>query len=60
MTRGDQALMQLGLSLYLQKELLYPKLHISRGERYRVTQSQLSITSVSPLSKPGHVLHSFS
>ena len=26
-TRGDQALMKLGLQLYFQKELLYPELH---------------------------------
>ena len=46
MTQGDQALMKPGLQLYFQKELLYPKLHISRSERYRVMQSQLNITSV--------------
>ena len=46
MTRGDQALMKPGLQLYFQKELLYPKLHISRSERYRVMRSQLNITSV--------------
>ena len=39
MTRGDQALMKPGLQLYFQKELLYPKLHISRNERYKVTES---------------------
>jgi len=46
MTRGDHALMKPGLLLYFQKELLYPELHISRSERYRVMQSQLNTTSV--------------
>ena len=40
MTWGDQDLMKPGLQLYFQKELLYPELHISRSERYRVMQSQ--------------------
>ena len=49
-----------GLQLYFQKGLLYPELHISRTEIYKVMQSQLNIPSVLPLSKPGHFLHSYS
>ena len=46
--------------LYFQKELLCPELHISRSERYKVMQSQLNITSVSPSLGPGCFLHTFS
>jgi len=54
-----RALAKQDLQLYFQKELLYPELHISRSERYKVMQNQLNITSVLPLSKPGHFLHNF-
>ena len=57
---GRPALMKPGLQLYFQKGLLYPELHISRSERYKFMLSQLNITSVLPLSKPRHFLHSFS
>ena len=41
-----RALVKWDPQLYFQKELLYPELHISTSERYRVIQSQLNITSV--------------
>ena len=39
MTQGVQALRKPGLQLYFQRELLYPELHISISERYKVMQS---------------------
>ena len=57
---GRPSLGEVGLQLYFQKELLYPELHISRSERYKVMQSQLNITSVSPSLGPGCFLHTFS
>ena len=57
---GRPSLGGMGLQLYLQKGLLYPELHISSSERYKFMLSQLNITSVLPLSKPRHFLHSFS
>ena len=56
---GRLSLGEMGLQLYFQKGLLYPELHISRSERYKVMQNQLNIPSVLPLSKPGHFLQSF-
>ena len=56
---GRPSLGETGLQLYFQKGLLYPELHISRSERYKVMQNQLNIPSVLPLTKPGHFLHNF-
>ena len=56
---GRLSLGEMGLQLYFQKGLLYPELHISRSERYKVMQNQLNIPSVLPLTKPGHFLHNF-
>ena len=57
---GRPSLGGTGLQFYFEKQLLYPKLHISRSERYKVMQSQLNITSVSPSLGPGCFLHTFS
>ena len=56
---GRPSLGETGLQLYFQKVRLYPRLHISRSERYKVMQNQLNIPSVLPLMKPGHFLHNF-
>ena len=56
---GRPSLGETGLQLYFEKGLLYPELHISRSERYKVMQNQLNTPSVLPLSKPGHFLHNF-
>ena len=57
---GRPSLGEMGLQLYFQKGLLYPELHISRSERYKVMQNQLNIPSVLPSSKPGPFWHNFS
>ena len=42
--KETRALVKWDLQLYFQKELLYPELHISRSERYKVMQSQLCMS----------------